>query len=59
MSAVEENAGFGTTKKLQRLDVGWCIDMEELPSMETLVSLEQLEVVECVKLNKIQGLAHS
>ena len=47
--------GLACLRKLQWLDVGWCVDLEEL---ETLVSLEQLEVVECVKLKKIQGLTH-
>ena len=50
--------GLAGMRKIQRLDVGCCIDLEEIPSMETLVSLEQLVAIECVNLKKIQGLSH-
>ena len=33
-------------------------ELKEIPSMETLVSLEELRVSEHVKLKRIQGLVH-
>jgi hypothetical protein len=32
-----------------------CSELEELPSMETLTSLEELHIDPCVKLKSIQG----
>jgi len=44
--------------KLQMLDLRKCIKVEQLPSMETMVSLEEFNASECVKLRRIWGLAH-
>lgn len=44
--------------KLQMLDLRRCIKVEQLPSMETMVSLEEFNASECVKLRRIWGLAH-
>jgi Leucine-rich repeat (LRR) protein len=41
---------------LQTLDIEDCWAMEELPSMETLVSLEKLTTEECYMLKRIHGL---
>jgi len=43
--------------KLQRLDISDCKMVQELPSIDTLVSLEEFEASQCVKLKSIQGLA--
>eukprot|EP00253_Pinus_taeda_P003375 PITA_03375 len=42
---------------LQRLDIGYCPQLEELPSLETLPSLEDLVIHKCDKLKRIHGLA--
>jgi Leucine-rich repeat (LRR) protein len=41
---------------LQTLDIQYCTQLEELPSLETLVSLEKLEISACRKLKRIHGL---
>jgi Leucine-rich repeat (LRR) protein len=43
--------------KLKNLHINWCVALEELPSIETLVSLEELWVSRCVTLKSIKGLA--
>lgn len=43
--------------KLQKLTLFECEKLEQLPSLETLVSLEELKAIECVKLRSIRGLA--
>jgi Leucine-rich repeat (LRR) protein len=43
--------------KLQMLDISRCENVEELPSMETLESLKELQAYACVKLKSIQGLS--
>jgi hypothetical protein len=42
--------------KLQTLDIRYCIGLEELPHIETLVSLSWLYASGCVKLKSIRGL---
>lgn len=54
LKRIEELCGLA---KLQMLDISMCSEVEELPSIETLVSLEQLRACLCVKLKSIQGLA--
>lgn len=44
--------------KLKFLDVSGCYELEELPNMETLVSLEYLWAEGCVKVKRIRGLEH-
>lgn len=44
-------------QKLQMLNIGGCKSLEELPIIETLVSLEKLWASGCVKLKSIRGLA--
>lgn len=43
--------------KLQSLNIGGCKKVEQLPSLETLVSLQELWAYECVKLKRIEGLS--
>lgn len=49
--------GFGSLTKLQMLDISQCTELEELPSIETLVSLGSLDACGCVKLKIIRGFA--
>jgi len=42
---------------LQTLQIEWCFELEALPGMETLVSLEELKMANCGKLKRIDGLA--
>jgi len=55
--ALKKVGGLCGLSKLQRLNISGCIELEELPSIETLVSLEWLAASNCVKLKSIQGLA--
>jgi hypothetical protein len=59
MCEAEEHTGVGAATKLRSLDVSGCSELEELPSMETLVSLEELRADGCVKLKSIRGLAQA
>eukprot|EP00253_Pinus_taeda_P026710 PITA_26710 len=43
--------------KLQILNIKWCSELKELSSIETLVSLEVLDVQVCGKLERIERLA--
>jgi Leucine-rich repeat (LRR) protein len=43
--------------KLQMLSIQSCKEVEELPNIETLVSLEELKLSGCMKLKSILGLA--
>jgi hypothetical protein len=54
--ALMKVGGLSGLSKVQTLDISWCIELEELPSIETLVSLRVVQVVECVKLKSIRGL---
>eukprot|EP00253_Pinus_taeda_P018405 PITA_18405 len=49
--------GLERAKKLRLLDVSLCSQLEELPSMKTLVSLEQLWANGCKKLKGIRASA--
>jgi len=40
---------------LRHISVSVCHELEEVPSMETLVSLEELWSGECVKMRSMQG----
>lgn len=55
MSEAEEHMRVGLPYKLKRLMVFECPRLEELPSMETLLSLEMLWGEGCVKLQSIRG----
>lgn len=55
MSEAEEHMRVGLLYKLKRLIVFECPRLEELPSMETLLSLEMLWGEGCVKLQSIRG----
>lgn len=55
MSEAEEHMRVGLLYKLKRLMVFECLRLEELPSMETLLSLEMLWGEGCVKLQSIRG----
>lgn len=55
MSEAEEHMRVGLLYKLKRLMVFECPRLEELPSMETLLSLEMLWGEGCVKLQSIRG----
>lgn len=55
-SKLRKIKGLCGLTKLQILNISWCQEVEELPSFETLVSLEELQVSECVNLKSIQGL---
>lgn len=43
--------------KLQILTIKWCSELKELSSIETLVSLEALDVQDCGKLERVERLA--
>jgi Leucine-rich repeat (LRR) protein len=47
--------GLCCLTKLQELDIGYCKEVEELPSLERLISLENLEVNRCGKLKESRG----
>jgi Leucine-rich repeat (LRR) protein len=49
--------GLGTLAELQILDISQCTELEELPSIETLLSLGELYACGCVKLKSIRGFA--
>lgn len=49
--------GLRSLTKLQMLDISQCTELEELPSIETLVSLGALDACGCVKLKSIRGFA--
>lgn len=55
MSEAEEHMWVGLPYKLKRLMVFECPRLEELASMETLLSLEMLWGEGCVKLQSIRG----
>lgn len=55
MYEAEEHMRVGLPYKLKRLMVFECPRLEELPSMETLLSLEMLWGEGCVKLQSIRG----
>lgn len=55
MSEAEEHMRVGLPYKLKRLMVFECPRLGELPSMETLLSLEMLWGEGCVKLQSIRG----
>lgn len=55
MSEAKEHMRVGLPYKLKRLMVFECPRLEELPSMETLLSLEMLWGEGCVKLQSIRG----
>lgn len=55
MSEAEEHMRVGLLYKLKRLMVFECPRLEELASMETLLSLEMLWGEGCVKLQSIRG----
>ena len=38
------------------MNISGCIELEELPSIEKLLSLQELCAFDCVKLKSIQGL---
>eukprot|EP00253_Pinus_taeda_P034369 PITA_34369 len=42
---------------LQSLEISYCTMLEELPSMQTLLSLEKLTTTGCSKLKRLHGLA--
>eukprot|EP00253_Pinus_taeda_P034021 PITA_34021 len=48
--------GLGYYTKLRWLDVTQCTELEELPSMGALTSLEEFSAFGCVKLKRITGL---
>lgn len=48
--------GFCNLTKLQELNIQSCKELEELQSLEMLVSLLKLEANQCRKLKGIQGL---
>jgi len=56
--ALMKVGGLSGLSKVKTLDISWCIELEELPSIETLVSLEKFRAFNCVKLKSIQGLEH-
>jgi Leucine-rich repeat (LRR) protein len=56
-SSLRKIEGLCDLSKLQILYISQCREVEELPSVETLVSLEELRASECVKLKNIRGLA--
>eukprot|EP00253_Pinus_taeda_P001391 PITA_01391 len=56
-SSLRKIDGLCHLAKLQILYISQCREIEELPSVGTLVSLEELRASECVKLKSIQGLA--
>eukprot|EP01018_Ginkgo_biloba_P026301 Gb_06231 [translate_table: standard] len=55
-SALKRIAGLRGLGKLRRLDISNCKMLEELPSLEDMVSLEELRAFWCYKLKTIQGL---
>lgn len=48
--------GLCNLPKLHMMNIKYSIEMEELPSLETLVSLEAFDPSVCVKLKSIRGL---
>jgi len=55
-SKLKKLDGLCGLAKLQMLNIRWCREVEELPSIETLVSLKELWASHCVKLKSIRGL---
>jgi hypothetical protein len=55
MCEAEEHSGSAQATKLRSVTVFGCSELEELPSMESLVSLEHLPADGCVKLKNIRG----
>jgi len=49
-------AGLCGLAELQSLQIQGCANVEELPSLETLISLEELTVAVCQRLKSIRGL---
>lgn len=49
--------GLGSLTKLEMLDISQCTELEELPSVETLLSLLVLDACGCVKLKSMRGFA--
>eukprot|EP00253_Pinus_taeda_P011609 PITA_11609 len=56
-SSLKKIAGLSSLPKLQVLDISRCKNVEELPGIETLVSLKELQAYDCAKLKSIRGLA--
>jgi Leucine-rich repeat (LRR) protein len=55
--ALKKIEGLWGLANLRQLDISGCKEVEELPSLETLESLEEFRASECVKLKSIRGLA--
>lgn len=49
--------GLCNLAKLETLCISYCIRLEEVPNIETLVSLKELDASGCAKLRSIRGLA--
>jgi len=49
--------GLAQLTQLRELYVEGCSELEELPGLEHLMSLEKLSAAESVKLKSLQGLA--
>ena len=49
---------LGGLAKLQILKIEQCNELQELPSVKTLVSLCRLRAVNCVKFKSIRDLGH-
>lgn len=50
--------GFFGLANLQHLDISCCFELEKLPSLETLISLEVMKAVGCHELKSIPDLSH-
>eukprot|EP00253_Pinus_taeda_P003431 PITA_03431 len=57
LSEVSFSTGLSGLPKLQVLDISRCKNVEELPGIETLVSLKESQAYDCAKLKSIRGLA--
>lgn len=55
--ALKKIGGLWGLANLRQLDISGSKELEELPSLETLESLEELRASECAKLKSIRGLA--
>lgn len=55
-SKLRKMDGLCGLANLQMLNIQWCKEVEELPGIETLVSLKELWASHCVKLKNIRGL---
>lgn len=58
-SVLKKITGIHGLAKLQTLDIGWCSEIEQLPGLETLISLETFRTSQTCNMFRVRELAEA